>query len=330
MRQNMLISILTAMTLAASTAAGENIPPKELNAIENTDVPVHSYWALSGSKYQLKPADLQYLKSVGLIHNNKVIQREMQQWYTRVEKAPIVLLEGVSATINADKALERDDTKTAQKALQTALEKFSAALKENPALKRIPVATEAEVIGHPMTLDQVRTIRERIDMALEHNDRTQVEQLTQSLKNEIDFYTTYLRTDSFPKAVAQALDALKEGKSPQEVRDILIKGMQSFHVVRHIVPVPLLVAQDALYQAAQLDNAAQQKAAKLLTLAGDELEIAKWEGYLDQNMKIYQSLSKELKTLQKRFEAGNGTSGNIEKINRHLGKLIETMRSTNR
>ncbi len=325
MQRRYILSIVAAAIVAVTSAGADNISPKELKAIENADVPIHSYYCYNNPAYKPSKKDLEYYRSIGLIKKNRMINKEIKKSSKSLTQTPAEILEAFAYTIDAMKALEKNDTKSAQKDLEEATQRFEKVLKANPALKLVPVAADVEVTDHPLTVSEAEKIKKDAQRLLQKNRTQDAIDLLLTLRNQITIDTTYLPMALYPVATKTALDTLKSGKDAKVALAILLEGIDTIVHAETVVPISLLVAQEAIETAHKLDQKEKEKAAKLLDLAQKELKLAEVEGYIAPDDPAYKMLVKEITSLQTKVSSGEAQQSDYAVSQSKMQGLIDSV-----
>jgi len=326
MKKHIFLSVTAALFMAGSTAlyAGtEN--PKELKAIEHADVPIHSFWAFGPSKDHLNKKQLEYFHSMGLIKKHDTIKKEIKHVVSKTAKAPEEVSQGLTATIKAMALLEKKDVKAAEAQLQKATTLFDKAMKKDPSLKLVPIDLDINVIDHAITLSDAKNIKKDALKLLKEDHPQETITLLTALKNQITATTTYLPMELYPMATQKALEELKTKKKADIALATLVEGIHTIVTTQIVIPVSVLVAQDAVDAASKLPKAKKNEAKKLLELAQKQLELAQYEGYLSNYSKEYKTLSSEIEKLKEKVGAGNIVEKDYDKLKSYFRTLSDKL-----
>ncbi len=322
MKTKLILSVTTALMLA-TTLSADSINPKELKAIENADVPIHSYYGFDNPHYKISKKDLAYYKSVGLLPEHQILNKAVKKHSQKLAEAPQEVLQALDLTVDAMSVLEKGKTKAATVSLEAATKLFDTALKNNPQLKFIPVDVDVTVIEHGISLTQAEKIKKEA-LQLLQQDRTQdALDLLMLLRNQMSIDTSYLPMELYPVATRTALEALHQHKGAKTALEILLKGVDTIVHTQIVVPIPLLIAQEAIETAQKLAQKDDTKALKLLQVAKEQLALAHIEGYLPASADAYKSLTGELDKLMSKVKGGNAQKADYEKSRRGCSALVD-------
>ena len=257
--------------------------------------------------------DMQRLKNV--------VKKEATQHRQVISKAPQEVSQALKQTIEALKALQKRDTKTAKEALNKATKLFDTALKNDPELALVPVADAIEV--HDFTGDS-KLVKKTIKIAqdlLDDYDTQAARAILMPLEDEMDMTTQYLPMGTYPLATKEALKELNKGKT-KEAFTTLITALNTIVIKTTIVPLPLITAQSLVVEASNIDKKEKEKATKLLDLAQDELEKAVLLGYTKKHTPEYKMLQKEIENIKKEIKGKNIVAKLYEKIKKDFTSLL--------
>jgi len=257
--------------------------------------------------------DMQRLKNV--------VKKEATQHRQVISKAPQEVSQALKQTIEALKALQKKDTKTAKEALNKATKLFDTALKNDPKLALVPVADAIEV--HDFTGDS-KLVKKTIKIAqdlLDDYDTQAARAILMPLEDEMDMTTQYLPMGTYPLATKEALKELNKGKT-KEAFTTLITALNTIVIKTTIVPLPLITAQSLVVEASNIDKKEKEKATKLLDLAQDELEKAVLLGYTKKHAPEYKMLQKEIENIKKEIKGKNIVAKLYEKIKKDFTSLL--------
>ena len=267
----------------------------------------------ASNNFGAKKNDMQRLKNV--------VKKEATQHRQVISKAPQEVSQALKQTIEALKALQKRDTKTAKEALNKATKLFDTALKNDPKLALVPVADAIEV--HDFTGDS-KLIKKTIKIAqdlLDDYDTQAARAILMPLEDDMIITTQYLPMGTYPLATKEALKELNKGKT-KEAFTTLITALNTIVIKTTIVPLPLITAQSLVVEASNIDKKEKEKATKLLDLAQDELEKAVLLGYTKKHTPEYKMLQKEIENIKKEIKGKNIVAKLYEKIKKDFTSLL--------
>jgi len=314
MKKNILLSAAAALLIGSTSLYATS--NKELKAIEHADVPIHHFWAFGEAPDHLNKQQLEYLKSVGLLKKHAMLTKEVKKLVHKQSEASKEATAGLVETLKAIANLEKKNTKAAQKHLKTASELFEKAIKKEPSLKLIPVDEDVSLVEHTITLDDAKKIKKTAIKLLEENR-------PQETIDQITVTTTFIPMDLYPAATKKAYEALKKGKKPEIALETLAAALDTIVTVEVVVPIPVLVAQNAVHDASKLPKSKKKEIQALLDIAQNQLDLAQYEGYLSKYDKEYKALSEEIKVLKKKAGEGNIVEKDYEKIKSSFENLLK-------
>ena len=323
MKTKLLLSVTAALMLAATTLSADSINPKELKAIENADVPIHSYYGYDNAHYKISKQALAYYKATGLIPEHQIINKAVKKQSQKLAEAPQEVLQALDLTVDAMTALEKGKTKAATVSLEAATKLFDKALKANPKLKLVPVDTDVTVIEHGITLPDAQKIKADALKLLQNDHAQDALDMLTLLRNQITIDTSYLPMELYPIAAKTALKALHEGKGAKTALAVLLTGVDTIVHTQISIPISLLIAQEAIETAQKLAQKDDTKAAKLLALAKEQIELAHVEGYLPTSTEAYKALTAELEKLMAKVKAGTAKQADYEKSKTGCSALVD-------
>jgi len=267
----------------------------------------------ASNNFGAKKNDMQRLKNV--------VKKEATQHRQVISKAPQEVSQALKQTIEALKALQKRDTKTAKEALNKATKLFDTALKNDPKLALVPVADAIEV--HNFTGDS-KLVKKTIKVAqdlLDDYDTQAARTILMPLEDDMIITTQYLPMGTYPLATKEALKELNKGKT-KEAFTTLITALNTIVIKTTIVPLPLITAQSLVVEASNIDKKEKEKATKLLDLAQDELEKAVLLGYTKKHTPEYKMLQKEIENIKKEIKGKNIVAKLYEKIKKDFTSLL--------
>ncbi len=328
MKKNILLSVAASFLIAGSSVyAASSTEHHTIDAKVQTDKTIHSFWALSHSPDHLTKKQLDYFKSVGLLKTHRLIEKEIKQAKEHTSKAPKEVTLALQSTVKAMAYLEKNETSKAEKQLKKATKLFDEVLKKEPSLKLVPIDTDIDLVAHKVTLDEAKQIKKDALKTLKENKPQETIALLETLKNQMTITTTSLPMDLYPVATKKALELLKKHEKKEKVLATLSDGLDTLVTVEVVIPLPLLVAQDATEEASKLSKKKPKEAAKLLNVAQTQLNLAEYEGYLSEKDKIYHTLHTEIKSLQDKIGEGNILEKDFDKAKEAFKKMFDAIHS---
>ncbi len=303
------IEMIPSIALALIMGAGSVLaaPSAESGKIDGMaavgDKPIHSYYGYSDTP------------------PNPKVAKALEAHKKMMAQAPKAVLAALDETTDALRALEKHDTKTAQKLLDRASAAFSKAIEENPALKRVPVADDIAVEEIAATPGQIEQAIDMAKEALAHHRLSEARGLLMPLRDEVVVATQYLPMDLYPSATKLAAKLLRSGHE-KEALQTLTSALGTLETEEVIVPMPLVRAEALVEEASKLDRSKKQEAKKLLGAASDELKKAVLLGYSDKQDKAYTSLEKQIEAIESAIDGKNEVEKLYDKVKTSFESLF--------
>ncbi|NPA50515.1 MAG: YfdX family protein, partial [Epsilonproteobacteria bacterium] len=198
----------------------------------------------------------------------ELISKEIKKHSNDLKDSPKAVGIAMQETIKALALIQQNKLKDAQKILEDAYAKFNKVLKNNPKLTLIPL--DEEIMVFQIEGDS-KTIKKAIDLSLNllKNYDTQVARdILMPLKDEIDINIISLPMNLYPKAIKEAIEALKKDNKNLAINN-LKKAFSTLLLTRAVIPIPLLIAQDLIKGASTINDNDKEKAIALLQKAKD-------------------------------------------------------------
>ncbi len=250
-----------------------------------------------------------------------VVNKNITQHKNTLAKPPKEFVNGFNDLLLTIHSIKTNKTNEAEKSLQKAKKEFKIALDKNPKLKLIPVADDAQIIsfnGNSKLIEDVK--KTAIELLKENNTQLAIDILN-PLQDEIIVTTQLVPVKIYPKAIDEALKALKNKKN-QEAFDILVTSLNARQVDTIVIPIPLITAQDMVLEASKLEKSHKKEALDLLTKAEDELKKSMLLGYTQKDSKEYLDINNQIKTLKKEINGKN----TVEKLYTKLLKSFHNIK----
>jgi hypothetical protein len=241
------------------------------------------------------------------------------------KKVPKEIIVGMQNTFKALKALQMGKKDDAQKFLQTAKDSFDKALKDNPKLDLVPIDERVQAVILSADSKEISKVLDTGIKLLKDHDTQAALNILAPLKDELDIAIINIPMKIYPIAESQALEALKKGNT-QKAGELVAKAMNSLVVVKDIVPLPLLTAQNVVIEASQLDKTKKKEATELLEVAKEELKRAELLGYTKKHTPEYQALTKSINAIEKEIKGKNAVEKLYDKLKSDFAKLVHKTR----
>ncbi len=313
MKKNILLSLAATLLLSGSILNATSLDSKDSSVTVQGQTD-KSYYSFYSKPDKLTKKQLEQYQKMGLISKKKMMQDELKLATKNIVKPAQEILDGLNDTFKAIALLKKHDVKSAKIALTSATAQFDKALKKDPSLKLVPVDMQTTFDDHPLTLDDVKSIKKNALRMVNVDQPQEAVALLSQLKNQITITTTNLPMNLYPLSTKEALDALNKGEKAGMILPILTDALDTMVVTEIVIPMPILVAQSALIDAQKLSKNNKAEIIKLLNLSQKQLEVAKYEGYLTKYDTEYKNLSEEIDVLKKKVSEGNILVKDYDKI----------------
>lgn len=243
------------------------------------------------------------------------------------EKRQEIVDEAVSAlkeTFNALKALEAGKKDEALKALANATGKLELVVARDPALALAPVDVSMTTFDVLATADDVELARKQVIRLLEEGNLPAARELLDSLRSEVVVSVAAIPLATYPDAIKAVTPLIDEGKT-EEAKAALETALATLVVTRHIVPLPLLRADEALVIAEVLaekkdrNEKENQALENALAAAEEQLKLAEALGY--GTHADYKVLHEQIAEVREKVSGGKSGTGFFDKLKRSMLEL---------
>ena len=241
-----------------------------------------------------------------------------------VNKAPKEVLEGLKATLEADRALRLKQDKRAEQELERAQAQFQAAFKAKPELKWIPVDVDIVVNSTEASNKSIAMLLKEADAAISEHRTQEARELLLPLKDEIDVTTLYLPVEAYADAVQKSLKAL-QAKNHFAASQALATAFGLMVSERIVIPIALLSAEALIAEAAALGKPRKKEATELLDEALDDLQRAELLGYTGKHSQDYNDLSRQIREVRKVVDGGGSGDKLYHALKKDFGKLLDAI-----
>ncbi len=256
---------------------------------------------------------------------NFSVAKEAKAQQKNFKEAPKEVFEGLNKTMDAINALAHKDIPAAKKALLEATKAFDAALKANPDLKLVPIANTIEINAFEGDLKLIKKAVRAAQKLLIDNDVQTAKAILLPLEDDIIVTTEYIPMDIYPIATKDAAKALDAG-DPKKALALLMTGLSTLVVDTVVIPIPLLVAQDLVTVASQMDKKKKKEILAMLSAAQVELQKAVLLGYTKKHSKEYREIQKQIKALKHEIKGKNEVAKLYDRLKESFAKLLKHTR----
>jgi len=243
------------------------------------------------------------------------------------EKRREIIDEAVAAlqeTFNALEALKKGKKKEAIDALARATGKLELVVARDPALALAPVDVSMTTYDVLATAEDIRKARREVIRLLEAGKLPAARQLLDSLRSEIVVNVAAIPLATYPDAIKAVTPLIDAGKTDEAIA-ALESALGTLVVTRHLVPLPLLRADEALVVAEVLaekkdrDEKENQALENALNAAEAQLDLAEALGY--GTHADYKVLHEQVAQIRDKVSGGKSGTGFFDELKASLAKL---------
>ena len=233
-------------------------------------------------------------------------------------------LPAIVETKNAIKALEKKKSQDALKALERATGKLNIMLARDPKLKLAPITVDVSTQDLYTTVDQIQKDRKQAAEYLEDGEVYKARMLIRGLASEIVITVSSIPLKTYTVAITAAVPLIDQGKI-EDAKAALQTALDTLVVTEHIIPLPLVRAEENLVQAEALAQKATRSEedntalAKLLNEARAQLKLSEILGYGTKN--DYEKFYAEIKEIEDKTQGGKSAQGLFGPVNKYLSDL---------
>ncbi|SEQ90996.1 YfdX protein [Nitrosomonas sp. Nm51] len=243
------------------------------------------------------------------------------------EKQKQIIHEAADAIANTKKALaalEQDKQQKALSALEKAIGELEVALARDPDLAL--AAIDAQITIHDLysTLEQIEQARKQAEDYLEDNKIQNARDILGGLASEVNISVVNIPLAIYPKAIRDAISLVDAGNT-KKAKAVLRVALNSLVETRHIIPLPIIRAEENLDKAEALAEKKDRTEVEDISLthfldqARLQLTIAEALGYGSKD--DYRMLYKHLDGIIEETEGGMPKSDLFNEIRNFLTDL---------
>ena len=227
----------------------------------------------------------------------------------------------IQETRRAVDAIAANKIEEAMQAIERATGKVGILLARNPAEALVPVDLEAKVIDTaPRDSIEILEIAQNASLAFDELNFPDARTLLHALMSEVRVRIYDLPLATYPTALKDAARLLEQRKSA-DARSILLAALTTLVAIDQVMPIPLILARDAIKEAqAQLHNTAE--ALKLLETARNELMRGRQLGYAGKAPE-YVSLNDDISNLEKQLRSKEDTRSGFTRLKEKLASFFK-------
>jgi hypothetical protein len=221
----------------------------------------------------------------------------------------VAAIDGAVKAIDAIAAGKTDEALTQ---IEHATGKVDVAIARNPKLARIPVRTEALILNAaPADMGEIRRLADLAETAVSLEDYPGARSLLDALRSEIRIRTWHLPLVDFPTALRDAAALLDRDR--QAAGQALVAALRTLVASDRVMPIPLMLAQEAVEHAQMLATKDKDAAQEELEGARFALNRAKALGYRRKDTE-YETLKSQIEILKKQLRGSGDTSSGFRKL----------------
>lgn len=237
-------------------------------------------------------------KSMEAVHKEKMRAEKMRE--------PIIeaAQEGMGEVIVAIELLEQGRDQVALEHLQKADGKLDTAVAANPDLMFATVATSMNMFSNLDSNEELEKELAYIEDLFDDDRIQDARRRLNLLRDEIVVTTTSLPLGTYPLAIKDAVSDLTKGKS-DEAHATLVTAMNSLVISEEILPIPVLMAKDAVERASNMNKDNKQEVLETLDFAHQQIEKAELLGYVTDDSKNYEQIEEQIESLKDEVEGKN-------------------------
>ena len=318
MKKSIMISAIAATLLFSTTALQAetaDTAAKSETAAKEQKLPEAGKTAIKSSRYQLSDQS----------KHKASVNKEIDTQNKKLKPGSQEVLDGMNKTFAAIKALQKDDLEGAKKELADASKAFDTALKANPELKLVPIASEIKVKELASTPEEIEAATALAKEALEKHQLQRARMILAPMEDDIITVTQYIPMNLYPVATKKAQEFVEKGDKEAALKT-LVEGLSTIVSVGVLMPIPLLEAQLLIENASKLDKAKKEEAKALLEAAKSELKKAMLLGYTDKHSEEYKALNEQIDAIEKEMEGENIVEKLYEKLKKSFSSLVDETR----
>ncbi len=251
---------------------------------------------------------------------------DLEKWRNEAEQRALKTLDkdAIAAIEQAAQAIDSitaGKTADALKGIEEATGKVNIVLARNPELALIPVSVEALIIDTaPRDINEIKKLIDLVDAAMALDDFPTARALLGALSSEVRVRTYNLPLGIYPAALQEAARLLD--KNSQAASIALLAALNSLVTVDQVIPLPLLVAQEAINQAQTSAQKDKNEAQKVLETAEFELHREMALGYAAQDPE-YAVLKDDISKLKKQLKGSEDTTSAFSRLKERLEAFLK-------
>jgi hypothetical protein len=228
--------------------------------------------------------------------------------------------EGMGEVIVAVDLLEQGREKDALEHLQKADGKLDTAVAGNPGLAFATVASTMEMYSNLDSNEEIEKELAYIENLFDEDRVQEARRQLSRLRDEIVVTTTSLPLGTYPLAIKDAVKNLAEGKA-DEAHATLVTAMNSLVVSEVVLPIPVLLAKDAVERASNMNKDNKHEVLETLDFAHRQIEKAETLGYVTDDSKNYEQVEEQIEALKEEVEGKNQVENIYGTLKKEMNNL---------
>ncbi len=252
------------------------------------------------------------------------------QKQAQAERAKIIE-EAVQALVQTRKAivaLEKKDKEATLTALERVIGKLEIILAQDPNLALAPVDVVSYALDVHADVASVKKAVEQSIRLLKEGRVQDARAIVSNLASELVIEITNIPLATYPDAIKAVVPLVQAGKF-EEARQALIAALNTLVITRHIIPLPVLRAEQLLLAAEKLaekkgrSKGEQKQLEDLLGAARAELQFAEVLGYGEKG--DFKPFYTAIDEIEKKVAGGKHGKGFFDELKKALEKFREKL-----
>ncbi len=185
----------------------------------------------------------------------------------------------------------------AVKSLESADGKLEVAMASDPSLKLIPVAEDVNTYDLTISPEEVKNELNAISKELKSGNVQDARMRLNQLRSELIIRDVYLPVETYPAAIKQAVKEVS-AKQYQQAQESLDAAMNSLVEEIEVMPLPVVLANDAILDAEAKRSVDKDQAMWDLDFAHGQMLTAERLGYFYGDTDDYKTAMQHLENLR--------------------------------
>lgn len=205
----------------------------------------------------------------------------------------------IDETYSIIKMLDAGKSKEAEQSLYALIGKMETLVAADPELSLTPVGIDVRTEGTISDINSIKAITKAAKAAVKKGYYQEARSLLNDLSSEEIVSTYYIPLATYPDGLRQAALEVKSGKLDM-AKGTLLTLLNAVVIEENVLPIPVLVAEQFVMEAATMDMGKKEDRDEMLVLlenADYNLKLAEALGYGKRNSD-FKDLAKSIKTLK--------------------------------